>query len=280
MKEELVDRADGKLIDVFTVDMRDNLKTINGEDILSESAIREFEKNIPEDVRESRIHGKFFHLRGVVYKEFGEPHIKDFSYEYPDPVLCVLDPHDRVPHHVLWAFIDRTDDVFVDYEMIVHTELDDLARRIRSVEQLRGYHMKKRIIDPNFGRKPSLVGSNLTVIQELSHHGASFFEANDNIELGHMIVRDYLHYDRSQPISHTNKPRLFFSRERCPETIRSMRNIQYDDWVNKGDKDPKEKEKDKQTHGAACVRYLLVGKPSHGNLSMRVNDYELSQSPY
>ena len=281
MKEELADRADGLNIDLITVDMRDNIKTVDGRPILSEQAIKEFESEIPDDVKETRLHGKFFHLRGVVYQEFGDSHLSQFEYDREKrmPVICVLDPHDRVPHHVIWAFVDRDDDIFVDYEWEGHVELQDLAAIILDIEKKRGYTMKRRLIDPNFGRKPAKVGLSQSVMQEMRKHGCGFYEANDNIELGHMMVRDYLHYDRSKELSATNKPKLFFSKERCIKTIRSMRNLQYEDWAGKtaGEKDPKEVEKDKENHGADCIRYLVLSRPKY---IVKSPEPELTESPY
>lgn len=279
MKDELADKADGKLIDLITVDMRDNRKNLAGHEILSEEAISEFESSIPEDVRETRLHGRFFHLRGAVYQEFCDEHIRSFKYDKRSPIICVCDPHDRVPHHVIWAWIDRDDDIWVDSEWEGHVELDELAKIILLHENRMGYYVKKRLIDPNFGRKPAKVGTNLTVMKELARNGCGFYEANDNIELGHMMVRDYLHWDRKKEMTATNKPKLYFNRERCPKTIRSMRNLQYEDWTGKtaGEKDPKEVEKDKENHGADCIRYLVIGRPKYG---ARQPDFELTASPY
>lgn len=279
MKEDLADQADGKHIDLITVDIRDNMKNVDGDNILTEEAIKEFESTMPDEYRETMLHGKFFHLRGAIYQEFGDEHIKTFEYDKKSPVICVCDPHDRVPHHVIWAFLDRDNDIFVDYEMVTHMELPDLAAAILRVEKERGYNMKKRLIDPNFGRKPAKVGTNLSVMRELAKWGCGFYEANDNIELGHMTVREYLHYDRTKEISAINKPKLFFCRERCGFTIKSMRNLQYEDWVGKtaGEKDPKEVEKDKENHGADCVRYLVIGQPRY---SVREPTPELSEAPY
>lgn len=279
MKEELADKADGINIDLITADIRDNMVNEAGTSILSEQAIKEFAATMPDDYKETMLHGKFFHLRGAIYQEFCDEHIKDFVYDDKYPVICVLDPHDRVPHHVIWAFIDRDNDVFVDFEWEGHVELDDLARIILKIEKERGYTMKRRLIDPNFGRKPSRVGINMTVIKELSRNGCGFFEANDNIELGHMMVRDYLHFDRNRPVGIINKPKLFFSRDRVPKTIRSIRNLQYEDWAGKTaeQKDLKEVEKDKENHGADCIRYLIIGRPKY---STRIPDAELTSAPY
>lgn len=279
MKEDLVDRSDGKTIDLYTVDIRDNMQTVKGSQILTEEAISEFEAEIPDDVRETRLHGKFFHLRGSVYQEFSEEHIKDFTYDHLSPVLCILDPHDRVPHHVIWAYIDRDDDIFIDYEWEGHVELPELAARILKIEKDRGYKMKRRLIDPNFGRKPYSAGSNTSVIRELANSRCGFFEADDDVELGHMVVREYLHFDRKRPVTATNKPKLFFSKERVPKTIRSMRNLQYEEWTGKtaGERDLKEREKDKENHGADCIRYLCIGRPRSRQIEFA---YDLSESPY
>ena len=293
MKDDLVDRADGRMIDLIQADIRDNKFTISGEPILSEEAIKEFEASISEEYRETRMHGVFFTMRGIIYKEFSEAHTPSCDHEtfnaddcphhyhYPDPVICVLDPHDRQPHHLVWAYIDRDDDIHVDYELVVRCELDDLAKKIKTVEKERGYKMRKRLIDPNFGRKPARAGANYSVMQELARHGAGFYEPCDDIELGHMIVRDYLHCDFSKPITATNKPKLFISRQRAPITVRSMRNYQYQEWQGKtkDDRDPKEMNKDKDTHGADCVRYLCIGKPTYGRLT-ESKEYELEEAVY
>lgn len=280
MKDELIDKADGRRIEAFFATMRDNKFDIAGNPILSEEAIKEFEEALPEEIREIRVEGKFFTLRGRVYREYSDAHVLDFEYPYPEPVTCVLDPHDRKPHHVIWAYVDRNDDVFVDYELVVRCELDDLARKIKSVEKARGYKMRKRIIDPNFGLKPAKPGANWSVKDELTKHGCGFYPANDDVELGHMIVRDYLHYDRTKEMTAVNKPKVFFSRSRVPLTIRSMRNYQYDEWsgITKNKRDPKEETREKDSDGADTVRYLLVGKPRFRSLQEEV--YEEAEAMY
>jgi hypothetical protein len=285
MKSELVDKSGlnepgAPTIMAFIVDMRDNKFDIQGNPILTEETIKKVESMWDEDTRETRIHGKFFHLRGVVYGEFGEIHQIDFEYQYPDPVISVLDPHDRQPHHVIWAVVSRTDDLFVHSELSVHCTVEELAKAIRKVEKNNGYRMKKRLIDPNFGKKP-LITTGRNMIQELSIAGCGgWIEADDPKEEGRLKVKEYLHYDRNAPISHTNMPKLFFNKTRVPKTISSIRNHQYEEWVGKiaSDRDPKEKPKDKETHGADCVRYLCMSNPRY--TSAREDTHELEEAPY
>jgi len=263
MKEELVDKADGKRVDVILSDIRDNKFDIKGNSILTEESIKRFEETLPEDVRETRIHGKFFHLRGLVYPMFSDVHKLEFEYNYPDPVIAVLDPHDRQPHHVIWAICDRNDDLYVHSELSIHCTVEELVGYMNGIEKKCGYKIRRRLIDPNFGRKP-LITTGRNMIEELAHCGMrGWCEADDPKDEGHMKVKDYLWYDQKKKISFDNKPKLYFHRTRCPKTIRSMMNYQYEEWVGKiaGERDPKERPKDKDTHGADVIRYLCMSNP-------------------
>ena len=296
MKEDLVDKADGVSIDVITAGIRDNKFDVRGNQILTENSIKDWERTLSDDVAQTRIYGKFFHLRGTVYPEFGEVHCQRFQYNYPDPVICILDPHDRQPHHVIWAIVTSDDDLYVHTELSVHCTVEELAKSIKRIEKgirseltgpdgvikeiKMGYRMKKRLIDPNFGRKP-LITTGRNMIEELAKCGlGGWQEADDPKEEGHLKVKDYLHYDKSEAMSLTNKPKLYFHKERVPLTIRSMRNYQYSEWLGQTaeERDPKEAPKDKDTHGADCIRYLCMSNPRY---SMNRNeDYELPESPY
>ena len=263
MKEEIADKADGKKIDVFTADTRDNKFDINGEMILREEDIRQFEEILTEEEKETRIHGKFFHLKGLVYKELNSAiHcIDEFKYEPGYPVICVLDPHDRLPHHIIWAMIDRTNDIYVMYEQVKEGTVQEIAALIKAVEKYFEWRVIKRIIDPNFGRKP-LLSTGLSVIDEFYKYRVAFTEADDNQETGRLKVKEYLHYNANKPLDINNKPKLFFVRGQVPKTLHSMMNYQYDEWRRDSDRDPKESEKPKDAHGADCVRYLCVSQPS------------------
>jgi hypothetical protein len=263
MKEEIVDKA-GVDIDIFYGSTRDNLWDINGDPILSEEDIAFFENQLNEDEKETRIHGKFFHLKGIVYKEFDlSVHgISDFKYEPGFPVICTLDPHDRLPHHVVWAMIDRTGDVIVMYELVREGTVAELTAGIKAVEKYFGWNVSKRLIDPNFGRKP-LISSGSTVIEEIRKFGLQFTEANDDKEGGRLKVKEYLHYNKSKPIDINNRPKLYFVKDYVPKTLHSIMNYQYDEWKGTQDRDAKEDVKPQDEHGADCVRYLLMSNPRY-----------------
>src|SRR3990167_401487 len=146
MKESLIDASDGIRIEAFIVDTFDNQFDIKGNAILKKENIEEMIRLWDDDTVETRVHGKFFHLRGIVYSEFSEIHQIEFDYQYPDPVVSVLDPHDRQPHHVIWAIVDRTGDLFVHSELQAACTVKELAKKIREQEKFCGYRMRRRLI--------------------------------------------------------------------------------------------------------------------------------------
>lgn len=283
MKEEIVDHADGKTIEAFTVDIRDNLQDIEGHPIQTEERIAEFERVLTEDEKQTRLHGHFFHLRGMVYTEYTPSiHERIIPYVYPDPVACVLDPHTRKPHHVIWALIRRDDSIYIDRELVTPGTLQELGRRILTVEQQAGYRMRRRLIDPNFGRTPNLV-TGRSVIDELRRppYPLHFGEADDDKEAGILKVRELLHWDPAKPISLVNTPRLFFH-PRCVKTIHSIRNYQFDEWrgVTKEERDVKEVDKQKDTDGADVIRYLCLSNPTFDRVTHRAEQMELAEAVY
>lgn len=284
MKERLIDRADRKDIEVIEADTYANLENIHGHPIQTKEAIQFLERQMTEEERQTRIHGQFFHLRGLVYKEFLPGiHDRDWTYQYPDPVIAILDPHTRKPHWLIWAWINRLDQIFVDRELIFDGTLRELAKTIIQTEQLCGYNMRLRLIDPNYGRTPMIV-TGRTVIDELAQKPfpVRFTEANDDKEAGILKVKQLLHFQRQQPISPTNMPQLYFHRLRTAETVRQIRNYQHDEWKGKTrwDRDPKEETKKKDDDGADCVRYLCMNNPSYDRLMSRASVETLEEAPY
>ena len=285
MKERLIDRADGKDIDVVEADTYENLEDIHGHPIQTRDAIEFLERSMTSEERQTRIHGQFFHLRGVVYKEFLPGiHDREWDYQYPDPVICVLDPHTRKPHWVIWAYVGRLDQLFVDRELVFEGTLRDLGKEILLTEQRAHYNIRRRLIDPNYGRTPMIV-TGRTVIEELARppFPVRFGEANDDKDAGIFKVKQLLHFDRTKPISLTNMPLLYFHRSRCPQTIRSVRNYQHDEWKSskqRDERDPKEDVRQKDTDGADDTRYLCMSNPTYDGLMARHESMALAEAPY
>ena len=115
--------------------------------------------------------------------------------------------------------------------------------------------------DPNKFKTPRKT-SNLagqTLLDDFAQE-AVYFDAdiNDSLHDGHAAVNDYLHYETDQPISATNKPKIYVSDEAW--NVHTSR-MQYT-WDEKKSKVlasevPNEKWKD----FADCVRYTCIKRP-------------------
>ena len=268
MKDELCDKADGKFCEVIHCVINDNLEDINGNPILNTEYIKRFENILNEDEKEMRLYGRWFHMSGIVYKEFdqGVHVIDDVKVDRIYPVYFVLDPHDRNPHWGIWAYVDKTDDIIVCDELIQHGTPEEYSKAVLALEKDRGYRMRKRIIDPNFGNKPQAVGSRIRVIDQFRNCGLKNMVLGiDDDEAGKLRIRSYLKFDRTKKVDISNKPKLFFFKTRALKTWKALSNLQYQDWQRKiaEDKEQKESVKDKNKHGTDCLRYILMSNPKY-----------------
>ena len=262
--KKLTDKADGTLRDFFVADIRDNKFNIRGDTILKEENIKRLEESMSEEAREVRIHGRYYHLSGLVYKELDQTvHQVD---KMPEKYITwgVLDPHDRNPHWMIWAAVDPIGDITLYKELILRGNLYELAKAIKFHEK--GMSMHSRIIDPNFGHTPDSVGSNITVQDQLRQppNRVDFIDGIDDDEAGVAAVREYLRFDRSKKISINNRPKLYFLKGACPKTWEAMSELQYKDWKGATDeREDNERIMEKNKHAADTVRYLCIQHPKY-----------------
>lgn len=260
--DEFIAKEDREDVYYLNVDIRDNPH-------LKESEIKLFEENLTEDEKEARLHGRFKHLVGRVYKNFDTAiHVlseKNVKLDKRWPVYFVLDPADRRPHHGLWARVDPFGTVYIVDELVYKGTILECSKEILKREILNGIQPSEviRILDPNKGETPSAV-SGLKLKQEFAKHAVYFTtKVNDDVTLGHLAVAERLGYDKSKPVSATNHPKLFFIKENTRECVRQLMSYVWDDWIGraKGEKSLKEKPKDVNKDMPDCVRYLIVFNP-------------------
>jgi len=262
--DAMLEKADGR---VWSTVM-----TIYDNPYLTAKAIAEFEAFLPEEEKEARIHGKFKHLVGRVYKDLdASVHIIDMEKfekirDKSWPVWFVLDPADRKEQNGIWATINPMGDIFVFDELFKKGTIKETAKEVLDRETIR-WRLKEdqilRIIDPNKGNTP-LASTGLKLVQEFALVGL-YFQAtvNDDIRLGHLAVMDKLAYDKKTPISATNHPKLYFVRETTRECWSQMNKYVWDEWKgkNKDSRSAKETPKDLNKDMPDCVRYLVVSAP-------------------
>ena len=253
--DDIYTQSDGKRIHAVTTDIRDNPH-------LPADAIKEFERNLTEEEKEARIHGRFLHLTGLVYKEFN-----------PDMHICepvrvkqhwtryfAIDPHDRTPTACLWMAVDDKDNFFVYDELwLANMSLTDMAQAIHAQEGELKPHV--RLIDPHMDKQNVLV-NNFNVRQELMKAGIYCQRANSDTTLGKSRIKQAL-TPRWSEIYKTNISQMRISRA-CKQTIYEFQHYIWDEHRrNKEEYEPKEQVKKKNDHFMDCLRYIFNFGPRY-----------------
>lgn len=263
--DELMNRTDN-LAWAITVSIYDNPH-------LTEANIAEYAASLTEEEKEARLFGKFRHLAGRVYKSLDESiHVVPESALPKNrnwPIYFVLDPADRRPHHAIWFTVDPFGVMYVFDELVYKGTIKETSKEIMRRERMMKINPMEviRILDPNKGVTPSAV-SGLRLVDEFASHAIYFLvNINDDLTLGHLAVSERLQWDKTQPISTTNHPRLYFIKDRTKETIKQMLSYVWDDWkgASKSSKSDKEKPKDINKDLPDCVRYGVVFNPTYFN---------------
>jgi len=259
--DELFNRKD-ELAWTTTVSIYDN-------PYLSPKGIEELKASLTEDEEEARLYGKFRHLAGRVYKNFDEDiHVipeERLPKKRNWPVWFVLDPADRRPHHAIWFTVDPFNKIYVFDELVYKGTIKETSKEIIKREVMMGVNPMQviRILDPNKGETPSAV-SGLKLKEEFASHAVYFTtDVNDDLTLGHLAVSERLSYDKSEPISTTNCPRLYFIKGKTKETVRQILSYVWDDHkgASKASKSEKEQPKDINKDLPDCLRYGIVFNP-------------------
>jgi len=262
----------------FIADIRDNVSRKNkltGQlEGLDPNAITNFEKSLTDEEKEVRLHGKFRHLAGLIYKEWDRSvHTKPrtiWKDGYPPsswPRMMIIDPHDRLPFAIAWMAMDQTGDMYGYREAwLKEKTIIDVVRHIRDTERHCGESIRVRLMDPNFGAK-RYANTGATVQEEFESAGKElgyplrFTLACDDAVAGRYKVHQYLQYDKSKPISLTNHPKLYLIDD-LKEWIYQMEHYIWDEYKF-SDRDAKEKPKDTATHFPDVTRYGLLHRLSY-----------------
>ena len=253
--DDIYTAADGKRIFVVTTDIRDNPH-------LGEEAILEFEASLTEEEKEARLHGKFLHLTGLVYKEFDQgihicepPKVQEGWTRY-----MAVDPHDRTPTAVLWLAVTPQEDMFVYDELWLEgMDIEQIAHMIHVQEgELRA---RIRMIDPHNDKDNQIMGG-FNIRKELAKHGVFCERANSDPILGKSRIRQSLRTLYS-PLTKTEAPQLRISRL-CQHTIYEFQHYIWDDYRrNKEEYGLKEQVKKKNDHFMDCLRYIYNFGPRY-----------------
>lgn len=256
--------------------------------ILDAAAIADLSSKLTDEQREVRLHGNFLHLSGVIYSLFTqgssvwcfkcqkkivpidnhcltcksddiesfthviEPHVVPNNW----PIVMVIDPHPRKKDAIGWFAITPSDDVVMVAEAEADGTAADVKRVIDQVEQSNRLLVRKRLMDPNIATETNdKMGRNWTIRKAYDDVGLRCDLANDDVNVGINEVKELL-----KPDVRTRRPRLrvFAS---CEKFRYGMSHWSWDEHVRSGDKEPKEKVRDKAKDFPDLIRYLALDKP-------------------
>lgn len=270
--DDIYAKADGKDIFAVTVDISDN-------PFLNKKAVKKWEQQLTEDEKAARLHGKFLHLSGLIYKEF-DPQIH--ICEQPDikkdwtTYFCV-DPHPRTPTACLWLAVDPQDNHWIYDELwLADVDLEQLAHAIHVQEGDR--IPRYRFIDPAMDNKNALAGG-FNVRKELMKYGIYTVRANTDKDLGRRRIQKALkpHYN---PLYKTETPQLRVARQ-CEQTIFEFQHYQWADRKrNKENLNPREKPKKANDHFMDALRYLYNFGPRYDNTTEEDEDVVTYEGEY
>jgi len=246
--DEIYTNTDKNRVHCVTVDMRDNPH-------LSELAIKEFESSLTEEEKEARLHGRFLHLSGLVYKEFNPvDHIVD---DFPIPPLWTrywaIDPHERTPTAIMWFAVDPKGNHWIYDELwLADMDLRSMAYAIQAQE---GEDKPRiRLIDPHNDKDNAIAGG-FNVRKELMKYGIFTERANSDTQLGKSRIRKALK-PMYNNLSKTVQPTLRVFRS-CSQTIYEFQHYLWDDYKrNKEEYGMKDMVKKKDDHFMDCLRYI------------------------
>lgn len=256
---ELYQKADGIRISSHTITLTDN-------PYVSQEQKDAFIADLHPDEIEARIHGKFSHLIGSIFPEFRrDVHVVPPHQPPPGaPIFMVMDPHDRRPSYLAWAYVDQRDRVVIFdewpnspfWEMkSVNMSVRDYSRVIREKEGILERRVYERIMDPNFGRTVSHM-SGTTLEDEYLEYGLDFYtDINNEILVGHTRIHERL--------AHQNRDPGLLVTANCSNMIWAFESYVWRTKDIESEFNAKEKPDDSGKDQMDTLRYLLDYEPRY-----------------
>lgn len=235
---------------------------------LTKEGVDEFVALLTKDEIEARVHGRFFHLTGLVYKGYGEIHrvsrqktLAEYDGKIPEAwnLWFHVDTHPRTAHRAIWGVLRPNDSLIVCGEMIC----SDPYNRIRPFleaclvyeQTVLGYrgHVERRI-DPS------------SQINNPMENGRSMYdEARDimpgikpgskNRDAGILFLQQRLSYD----LEKAQYPQIFFFDD-LREIDHELRHYVWEDWKGRTgeQKTAKQVPRDKDDHLIEGLHRIVI----------------------
>jgi len=248
---------------------------------LDRKTLTAFEATLSDDERAVRLHGKPITMVGLIYPElrdsppFVVAHRRPWNpeREVPYPTVIAVDPHERLPLHLLWAVVTPSDKLIAyDWKLIRPGTFDEIFGFVDQIEaehaSLGWTRSSLCIMDPNHGAQQQ--AGETTWQEQFELHGHPVILGIDELTVGHTAVRTALF---SQQLVFT---------EQCRGTggpLHGMMRYSWDDWQRRirDKKALKEVPKENFKHWPDCIRYLVMAGLTfdsimHGGDAINLNE--------
>jgi len=262
--KDWLDENLGELANYVEAEMEDNCIVHGVRGIMEHIHIKRMADAFPEDEREARVFGKFGHLIGRVHKGFR----RKIHVIPPFPIneklyttYKAVDPHPRVPDHVLYMSVDSKGTKYITGEVISEGLVKVLYERMKAFETLMKYRMQDRIIDPaayvdDQHRKEKSVGSQLFDLGEV------YIKGSKNLMAGIKRTNDALNYTLVEG-KMVRAPEVYIF-DTCGIFIKQLDEYVWNEFKgsSKDDKQPSGRPKDVNDHQVENFHRLLLHEPA------------------
>ena len=269
--KEWLDNNINELAQSVEAEMEDACKIHGIRGVFEHAHIKRIADSYPEDEKEARVFGKFGHLIGRVHKRFSRRiHvIKPFKLSHKDfTCYMALDPHPRVPDHVMWMAVDRKGTKYVVAELLSEGLVRDMRERILGIEDSHNLRVENRLIDPagyvdDQHREENSIGVQL---QDL---GIAFIKGSKDLMAGIKRTDDALFYEMKE--GKMFRPPELYVFDTCTITIKQMEEYVWAEYrgPSKDEKQPMGRPKDINDHMPENLHRLLLHEPTYIPYEMR-----------
>lgn len=200
-----------------------------GNPYLPLEAIEKFEASITDErIRRVKVHGEFVPLSGLIYENFHEQMSFIKFDELPEewPRICILDPHIKKEHAIIWAALSPEKEFWVYRTKKIHATPEDLKRYIRTKSI--GENIVAWVADEAMGGGRVDNFGNLSILEILRQGDNSIpfvgtqQKGDGQFQAGVMRVRQWLEVDNI-----TGKPRILINKPDCQELVDELNEYQF-----------------------------------------------------
>lgn len=242
---------------------------------LSKDFLEQFEKQLSDDEKATRIHGQFAMLQGRVFKEFkrSEHVIKFQAWPHDWPVYESLDVHTRKANVAIWAGITK------DGEMVILDEVSqegipEFATKI--LEKREGKRIVQTIVDNSALSADWSTRSAMDMLSQRGVRATAVRPRDKDVANGINKIKRML---KGEPDIYGKTRPLLYVMENCKKTINEFEMYVWDDHRVPEKSGIKEKPRKNYDDHLDPIRYLVNRDPRF-NVSFESFSYTQSKKLY